>query len=431
MRLLRRTRRVRVPLYTYNHTLTPIYDTDPDPGDTDPDSGIDNDTEPIPDLSGILESITFSMYPSQLEGYIFSRYSHPAMLTSCVIPDDDLPLVLSWFGGAPVTCVASDTLVKRLTNSVIGKLQDFIADSAAASLILGSCRIGCAIRLNDGTYCSVSTPVYLAPNTMAPLLAIREYALSGTSLQTIVEMICTPVKVTAQIPAFELPASVASRAEAIVFYATRQGDLLTGDETVEGVTTSDIYGETTRCWQYDRLSPDVIRASVMADSDLRIIGEVDIEQASAGIASLQLPVTPGALSTWKLLPKFDPNQSGSGGEIDDSTLPGGGEEGDSYSRIRLETTPLDLGYPDDDKMIREVALRGIYHRFPPTEEGEPQLPEISLYISRHRDRWRKIATGQGGYIRLPVGIRTRWVRVEVIAPRGSTFDAITFRIDLR
>lgn len=431
MRLLRRTRRVRVPLYTYNHTLTPIYDTDPDTGGNDSDSGTDSDTEPLPDLSGILESIAFSMYPSQLEGYIFSRYTHPATLMSCVIPDDDLPLVQSWFGGAPSTALASDTLIKRLTNSVIGQLQDFITDAAEASLFLGPCRIGCAIRQNDGTYSSVSTPVYLAPNTMAPLLAIREYALNGTSLQTIVEMICTPVKIMAQIPAFELPASVASRAEAIVFFATRQGDLLTGDETIEGVTTNDIYGETTRCWQYDRLSPDVIRASVMADSDLRIIGEVDIAQATAGIASLQLPVTPGALATWKLLPKFNPNQSGSGGEIDDPTLPGGGEEEENYTRVRLETTPLDLGYPDDDKIIREVALRGIYNHIPPAEEGDPDLPEISLYISRHRDRWRKIATGQGGYIRLPVGIRTRWLRVEVIAPRGSTFDAITFRIDLR
>ena len=53
MKLLRRTRRVRVPLFTYNHTLTPIYDTDPDPGDT-PDPGTNPDPEPIPDLSGIL-----------------------------------------------------------------------------------------------------------------------------------------------------------------------------------------------------------------------------------------------------------------------------------------------------------------------------------------------------------------------------------------
>ena len=58
-------------------------------------------------------------------------------------------------------------------------------------------------------------------------------------------------------------------------------------------------------------------------------------------------------------------------------------------------------------------------------------PEINLFISPHRDRWRKIATGQGGYIRLPVGIRTRWLKVEVIAPRDSTFDAITFHIDLK
>ena len=63
MKLLRRTRRVRVPLFTYNHTLTPIYDTDPDPGDT-PDPGTNPDPETIPDLSGILESISFSMYPS-------------------------------------------------------------------------------------------------------------------------------------------------------------------------------------------------------------------------------------------------------------------------------------------------------------------------------------------------------------------------------
>ena len=429
MKLLRRTRRVRVPLFTYNHTLTPIYDTDPDPGDT-PDPGTNPDPEPIPDLSGILESISFSMYPSQLEGYIFSRYSHPATLMNCVIPDDDLPLVKSWFGGAPVTAVASDTLVKRLSDSVFGHLKDFIADAANASLFLAPCRIGAAIRIDDGSYCCVSKPVYLAPNTMAPLLAIREYSLYGTSLQTIVEMICTPVKIAAQIPAFQLPESVASRAEAIVFFATRQGDILAGDETVKGVTTTDIYGETSRCWHYDRLSPDVIRANVLADTDFRIIGEVDIAQASEGVTSLQIPITSGALATWKMLPKFDPKQSGNDGEINDPTLPGGDVD-DNYSRIRLVTAPLDLGYPDDEKMIREVALRGIYNRLPPTQKGDPSLPEINLFISPHRDRWRKIATGQGGYIRLPVGIRTRWLKVEVIAPRDSTFDAITFHIDLK
>ena len=87
--------------------------------------------------------------------------------------------------------------------------------------------------------------------------------------------------------------------------------------------------------------------------------------------------------------------------------------------IHLRTEPLHLDYPEDEKSVRSLTLRGVFRR---------DKVKVRLYASQHRETRRLIAAATGPYIRGLFGTRWRWFEVEIECPmrEGDFFEAITF-----
>lgn len=87
--------------------------------------------------------------------------------------------------------------------------------------------------------------------------------------------------------------------------------------------------------------------------------------------------------------------------------------------IHLRTEPLHLDYPEDEKSVRSLTLRGVFRR---------DKVKMRLYASQHRETRHLIASATGPYIRGLFGARWRWFEVEIECPmrEGDFFEAITF-----
>lgn len=404
---------IRIPLSEKNCTISPI-PLDDTAGNGGNDSGSGSTTaDPTNPLDGFtLPDVSFLMSPGKMTAYESSRYSHPVTEVNVSVPDEDLPLVNSWFGNTVTeTSVASDTLTRRMTEAVINKISAYLTDAARASLFTSPFRVGYALRLTDGTHVCRSSTRLLSPNEMAPLMLIRESKLSGNMLQTLTEIVNTPTSLAAAIPAFSLPENSSDNVTHLDFYATRQTPLLTGDETVTGVRTYSYFGDNLPCWHYQRLANDLISEAALADNSFRIIASVPIADAVMGADNVSLPLDIKNLDNWTDFPILD-NLPDTPDMPVDPEIP--------HTHIRLTTSPLDLGLPERDKKVRSLTVRGIFTR-------EPGI-EVSLFGSHHRDRWHLIASSYGPHIRYLRTIRYRWLRVELTAPRDSSFDALTFEI---
>lgn len=409
---------IRIPLTEKNRTISPIPLDDTSgngSGNVSTDSTITNTANPLAGFS--LPEASFQMTPTTITAYESSRYSHPVAEVNINVPDADLPLIQTWFGNtATETMAPSDTLTKRMTDAVINKISGYLTDTARTSLFTSPFRIGYALRLADGTHACHSSPRLLTPNATAPLMLVRESNLTGNMLQTLTEIINTPITLGVSLPAFTLPEGAAANVTHLDIYATRQTALLTGDETVTGIRTYAYYGENLPSWNYPRLVGDLIKEAALADNSFRIIGSMPIADAIDGLGGLRLPLDTKNLDNWEDFPALD-----NGGKPVDPDNPGTPIDPEiPHTHIRLTTSPLDLGLPEPTKKIRALTVRGTFTRTPGIE--------VSLSGSHHRERWHHIASSRGPHIRYLRTIRYRWLRVEIIAPRDSTFDALTFEL---
>jgi len=415
---------IRIPLTEKNCNISPIPLDDNSgndsetPGTGEPDgTGSSGSTNASTALDGFaLPDATFTLTPGKLTAYESSRYSHPVASVNISVPDADLPLVRNWFGNATSGVnAASDTLTKRMTEAVTDCIGTYLTEAARAALFTAPFRVGYALRLADGTHVCRTTPRLLSPNYMAPLMLIRESLLSGNTLQTLTEIVNTPTALTAALPAFSLPQGTEAAVTHLDFYATRQTSLLTGDEKVAGVRTYSYFGENLHCWHYPRLAEDLVREVALADNSFRIIASVPIADAVGGTGGVSLPLDMKNLDNWTDFPLLDSTP-------DNPDIPDTPEEPEiPHTHIRLVTEPLDLGSPERAKKIRALTVCGIFTRI--TDEIE-----VTLLGSHHRDRWHRIASSRGPHIRYLRTIRYRWLRVELTAPRTSTFDALTFEM---
>ena len=393
--------KVRIPLTDENSFVTPVYD----------------DTVETPETStGIIppESIEFSLDAvsvSALPDYNFALYAHPATRISVAVPDADLPIVTAWLGGTPHSGSPSETFVKRMTSAVTDAISKYVNAASSRNLFTSPFRIGYAVQMADGSFSDISQPLLLSPAPMAPLMPIRERQLSANNLITITEIINTPMRLNLNIKPFT-PADSNQKVKpvSIVVFATRPVSLLDGSETVNGIRTTELYGEHVPSWSYNRLAEDLVRQCAEADSDFRVIAEVPIGEAAEGITGLTLPQGNSLLSDWNSLPKFSGTQ----------VIP----DGPDPSRLILSTVPLDLNRPEDYKKVRGVTLRGIFNR-----SIDRDATIITLYGSLHRERWHKVSVARGAHIRLLRAVAYRWYRVEIDVAFPATLDALTFEIN--
>lgn len=369
-----------------------------------------------------LPNPTFTLSPAdilQIPSYSSSRYSHPVMNIRITVPEDDAPVVASWFGGSTSNIQPSDTLIKRMTAAVIPALENYFIDMARMSWLCSPFKIGYALRLADGSHTAISTPVLLIPNEMAPTLAIREPAMSNGILSTITEVINSPMILRLSFPAIELPSDLSIQASHVDVFATKQTKLISGNESVTDVRTGTIFGERVPIWLYSRTQADIIRTNAQADTDYRTIAQIPISDALGGINNFVLPDNNFNLDNWNSLPKFTDQKQ------DNST-----SEQPSPIGKKLLTIPLDLNMPEVEKRLRGVSLRGIFPRGRATIESPYSGITMHLYGSHHRNRWHKIATAAGPHIRLLRTVRFRWYMLEITAPSDALLEALTFDLAL-
>ena len=391
----KKTMLIRIPLTSDNSVITELY----------PDSS-GGDTGPSP---AVLPPLNINLQPaplSELGSNKFGSYPYPCAAINVNLPSDDRDLVSGWLGAsAPSSALPSDTLVRRMTTAVTETLNNYFENMALKGLFTRPFKLAYVLMRKDGYTGLKSVPAGVYPAQMAPQLALREYVMRDSSLQTVTEIFNTPVRIQLEIPSLSeyLDDDVAG----IALIATRQCDLLTGDETVSAIRYADIYGEHLPVWHYNRLAADLIRDKVEGDGLFRVLAVIDKEDLQGGEYSLTLPLAASYLTDWDSLPKFE-------GEV-------ASDEERQPERVRLVTRPLDLGLPEQYKKVKGVTLRGI---FPRADEEESTL--FSLYGSLHRDRWHLVARTRGAHIRLLRKTAWRWYRVEIDAPHPAQFDAITF-----
>lgn len=297
----------------------------------------------------------------------------------------------------------------------MGAINRYFTDAARAGLFTRPLRVACALRRKDGKYAAVSTPRLLRPADRAPLVVIRELQFGGTTLRTHVELMNTPQTLTADIPAFEVAAELAEKVTHLDIIATRQCDVLAGDESVEGIRSYALYGENVRIWHYRRLEADVVAEAAENDRAFRVIASVPIAEATAGKTGIRLPLGRKNLDDWESFPKADIDSAGGNDpdQPDEPEVP--------HTHVMLTTKPLDLGLPEREKRVRGVTLRGVFGR------GTDDV-EMTLYASHHRERWHRLATSRGPHIRFLRAVRCRWLRVEARLRRGAKVDTLTFSV---
>lgn len=402
---------IRIPVGRHNSVTTPVY----------------TDTPVLPDIPAEpgtgdfqLPAASFSLSPRTLEAYASSRYSHPVTPINISVPDSDTDTVAGWFGN-PTGDVAGETLVKRMTSAVTGAISSYFTAADRAGFFSRPFRIGYALRLTDGTHAAASAPMLLSPAVTAPLMIVREHGISGNTLQTLTEIISTPMALSVAMPAFTVPAALDGKVTHLDFYATRQTALLAGDEQVTAIRSSQYFGENVNVWSFRRMPEDLVREAALGDSAFRIIGSVPIKSATGGLNGLALPSELKNLSDWNNYPALGQ---------DDVPDPENPER--PYTHVNITTVPLDLNLPEEAKRIRGLSVRGIFPRcYGMTSaevKGNDLSLKISLYGSHHRERWRLLAHAAGPHIRLLRGVRYRWLRVDITAPRDAVIDALTFEV---
>lgn len=403
--------KIRIVLNEKNCSLTPVA-SEPDSPDGNI-SGIENPGSGAATGGAAMPDVGLRLTPAELEAYASSRYTHSVTDVTVTVPDADIPVVSAWAGtGVATDTPPSDILLKRITSAVMAAINRYFTDAAREALFTRPLRVAYGLRLQDGSYAALSSPRLLTPADRAPLVVIRELQFGGTTLRTRVEIMNTPMALTADIPAFSIPEELAPLVTHLDIIATRQCDVLAGDEAVEGIRGYSLYGENVRIWHYRRLSTDVVLEAAENDKTFRVIASVPIAEAMAGKSGMTLPLGRKNLADWNSFPtaKTDPaNET----DPDEPEIP--------HTHVMLATEPLDLGMPEREKRVRGVTLRGIFDR------GADDMT-MTLYGSHHRDRWHALATSRGPHIRFLRAVRFRWLRVEARLRRGATVDALTFSV---
>lgn len=401
-------KKIRIPLTASNSTVTPLTQI---PAAAAPAAGASPSDTP-------LLHPRFSLSHAIPTGYDRSRYAHPATDINISVPDSDIELVRSWLGApASAQMTPSETLSKRMTSAVITALKTYFASASRQRIFTAPFKIGCALRHADGSLSDHAPLQLISPDTRAPLMVIPERKLNGTNLITATEIVSNPVTLTVTLPPVAIPPERLPGISGIVFYATRQADLLTGDETVTGIRTYQVAGENMPGWAYQRQESDLILSAARRDTAFRIIDTLPLASALSGINDRPLPAAGANLADWESFPKVEEGDR-PGGE------PGNPEEPD-YSTLLLTTAPLHLESPDEVKRVRAVTLRGI---FPRGVGGSGSEVSMVLYGSRHRDRWHRIASARGPHLRLLRAAAYRWYMLEITAPRTAKAEALLFTV---
>lgn len=358
--------------------------------------------------SGLEIGVRVSTYPGEVSGFVNSRYFYPACEVGVKVPDEDLQLVKTWLGATSSTsALVSETMVKRMTSAALGAFKQYRERALLRNLVTSPFVVGYALRRVDGSHVKISPFVKKLVNTRAPLLAANEISLTGTSLQSVMEIMNTPVGLRLDVDPFSLDNGLLASVTHLDIYMGKPVDLLAGDEQVTAIRSAEIAGERRKIWFYQRLTEDIILSRVGATVDFRVVASIPISEAMAGIKGMALPGEGVNLGSWDKI-----------GKLDSDVKPGDVEKPEEYYDYkRIVTASLDLGDMDAMKRVRGITARGVFSR---------RDMEIELLGSHHRDRWRVVGRCRGPHMRLLRGVGYRWWQVRVLMDADGELDGIKF-----
>lgn len=413
-----RFKKIHIPLTDTNTTVTPHpLPSQPETGSSFPTSETGGSSSPSASgVPGFQPGVSISSSPADVAGFTLSRYFHPACTVNVNIPDTDIPLAHTWLGAtATQPLTPSETLIKRITDAVIGTFKTYLDRAAQQNLFTSPFLIGYAFRRADGSHCDVSPFTKKLVNTRAPQLVVHEAVLNANSLQTVTEIYNTPVRLHLDIEPFEIDPAQLPAVTHLDIYAGKPVPLLDGHEQVTAIRTAQIAGENMKIWHYNRLSEDIVLSNLAATSDFRIIASVPIATAMKGVADMQIPQEGTNIHNWNALPSLDGGAPP--GDIDNPQ--------ENYRYKQITTSFLDLGRPGEEKKVRGVTAGGI---FPRALNGNGEEITMELLGSHHRDTWRTVARCRGAHIRLLRTCRYRWWQVRIVTPRDTRIDSLVFHI---
>lgn len=327
------------------------------------------------------------------------------------VAESDIPRVNAWFDDnyQGVTTPESAVLQKNRTSAVHNALKTYFNAAHSSNLFTSPFKIGWRYRLTDNSLSELHDCGVLDCFHTAPRLPVTTHQLIDKYLYTSAQVRNVPARLHYRFKSSpEFPA-LRSKIAAIEIYATKQAALYDSEAEVAGIRTITIDDTPRRCWHYERYAENDVRLLISQDNDFRRIATIPIDEIEDNDEFYPLPIASGTLTDFSKLPKPDSSTS------QEPSMTG--------KRIKILTEPLHLDYPEDEKSVRCVTLRGIFQR---------ETVKLRLYASQHRENRQLIASAIGPYIRGIYGTRWRWFEIEIEATmrEGDFFEAVTFEFNV-
>lgn len=327
------------------------------------------------------------------------------------VAESDIPRVNAWFDDnyQGVSTPESAVLQKNRTSAVHNALKTYFNAAHSSNLFTSPFKIGWRYRLTDNSLSELHDCGVLDCFHTAPRLPVTTHQLTDKYLYTRAQVRNVPARLHYRFKSSPEFLALRSKIAAIEIYATKQAALYDSEAEVAGIRTITIDDTPRRCWHYERYAENDVRLLISQDNDFRRIATIPIDEIEDNDDFSPLPIASGTLTDFSKLPKPDSSTS-----LEPSM---------TGKRIKILTEPLHLDYPEDEKSVRCVTLRGIFQR---------ETVKLRLYASQHRENRQLIASAIGPYIRGIYGTRWRWFEIEIEATmrEGDFFEAVTFEFNV-
>lgn len=338
----------------------------------------------------------------------------PETEISFAVTEEDLPRVNAWFTDdyRGVTSPESTTLQKNRTSAIRSVLSNYFSSASVANRFTSPFRLGWRYRYKDGSSGAFHDCGVMSVFATAPRLPITRYSISGKTLYTALQIRNIPARLRYRVVVSDETAlaEITKNVDFIEVFATKPVPLYDPSTDVAGVRSIVIDGEPKRCWYYTSYDESEVILRAKQDNDFRRIGVISADEIGKNRDYTDLPMSAGTLTGFSRLPGYEE----SGTQIP-SAPPG--------SKFLITTSPLHLGYPDSDKRLHSVYLRGVFPR---------DKVRMRIYGSHHREQWHLIAETTGPMISGLLGMRWRWFLIEIESPvrEGDFFEALTFVVNV-
>lgn len=327
------------------------------------------------------------------------------------VAESDIPRVNAWFDDnyQGVSTPESAVLQRNRTSAVHNALKTYFNAAHSSNLFTSPFKIGWRYRFSDNSLSGLHDCGSLDCFHTAPRLPVITHQLTDKYLYTRAQVRNVPARLHYRFKSSPEFLALRSKLAAIEIYATKQPALYAAEAEVAGIRSITIDDTPRRCWHYERYAENDVSLLISQDNDFRRIAAIHIDEIEENDAFSPLPIVSGALTDFSKLPKPDSTTS------EEPSIKG--------KIIKILTEPLHLDYPEDEKSVRCVTLRGVFQR---------ETVKLRLYASQHRENRQLIATATGPYIRGICGARWRWFELEIEATmrQGDFFEAATFEFNV-